>query len=109
MKTISSTTDSRANAVSSSRLSSTRCDHRARTDDPIWGRVAPASAENRCAHGVVRSPSTASIIATRPALNSPAASGSTRLWPRRSISRACTIANAALATRNEAETAPACE
>ena len=37
MKTTSSTTDSNAKAVRRSPLSSTRCDQRDRTDEPIWG------------------------------------------------------------------------
>ena len=107
MKTTSSTTDSNAKAVRRSPLSSTRCDQRDRTDDPIWGRPAPATAAKRCGHGAARPASTEAIIPTSPSEKSPAAAGSTRLWPNLSMSRAWRIANDAFATRNAADTVPA--
>ena len=51
MNTVSSTTASKANAVCRSRLSSTRCDHRARIEDPICGSAAPATAALRWGQG----------------------------------------------------------
>ena len=107
MKTTSSTTDSNAKAVRRSPLSSTRCDQRERTDEPIWGSPAPATAANRCGHGAGRPASTEAIIPTSPREKRPAASGSTRLCPNRSMSRAWRTANEAFATRKAADTVPA--
>ena len=55
-------------------------------DDPIGGNPVPATAANSCGHGVGQPASTAAIIATIPTANTAAATGSTRLWPSRSIS-----------------------
>ena len=107
MKTTSSITDSKAKAVCSRLRSSMRWDQRARMDEPICGSPAPATAANRCGQGAPRPDSTATIIPTSPRVNIPAATGSTRLWPSRSISRAWRMAKEALATRKAADTVPA--
>ncbi len=99
MKTASSTTASKANAVCRSRAGRSRWDQRARTEEPTCGRAAPATAAHRCGHGTGASASTVAIIATRAAANTTMVAGSTRCCPHRSVSRPCHTENSALAIR----------
>jgi hypothetical protein len=99
MKTVSSTTASKAKAVCRPCLSGTRYDQRARTHEPICGIAAPATAAHTCGHGGRTSASTVAIIATSPTANTATETGSTRLCPSRSISRAWSTANPAFAMR----------
>ena len=62
-----------------------------------------------CAHGVICPASTATITPTSPITKTTTAAASTVRCPSRSMSRACGTARIALATRKDADTAPARE
>ena len=109
MNTVSSTTASKAKAVCRPALSGTRCDQRARTHEPICGIAAPDSAAHRCGQGARTSSSTVVISPVMPTAKTATATGSTRRCPSRSISRAWSTENSALAMRYDAETVPASE
>ena len=99
MKTVSSTTASSANAVcrSAGRSCSTWL-QRARTQVPIVGSPAPATAASgHTTHGDQPAVTEATSRPVAPAYTSTRGS-STRDWPSRSSSRPCRIEKAALAT-----------
>ena len=109
MNTTSSFTASSEYAVCISPRSSRRCAQRARTHEPIGGRLAPAVAANTCGSGSGQSACTDHIISAIEIANDVVAHGRNRPCPSRSINRPCTIAKAASAMMHAADTDPASE
>ena len=101
--------DSSANAVGSGAAGSSPSSAAQRAADsaPSWGMVAPASTPPAViSQSGVPAATRASSVATAAAWAS-SAGGSTRVWPKRSISRASCGPATASATANPPVTSPA--
>ena len=107
MNTASSTTDSRAYAVCTSRGSSSTYDQRARTHVPTGGSISPATIARAKTLHRGHSPCTAAMSSASAAPHVRIRAGSTRNCPSRSRARPWKIVAAAFATVVAPATAPA--
>ena len=106
-KITSSRTDSSEYAVRSSGCPARTVDQRARTSEPMFGYVAPATTAtgNRVQEGACAVASHTSSRIAR--LEAATCGGTARAWPYRSISRDSRGWISAPARANDADTAPA--
>ena len=107
MNTASSTTDSRAYAVCTSRGSSSTYDQRARTQVPTGGSISPATIARAKTLHRGHSPCTAAMSSASAAPHVTIRAGSTLNCPSRSRARPWKIVAAAFATVVAPATAPA--